>query len=290
MDQTWALLFILLSVSLAVQVIDTGEAATIHVTSHTTIIESSTLIESCFSSATSLSISSCSGLNITQVPTCVSTVLTAFTTIANSSSNLSSLASSSTPQTSSWHSSSNLPNSTVTGWLEPTSIAINGLCGETTGQTCLGSTWGNCCSASGRLISVLQRYWLTNKGDCGHNAFYCGIGCQNEYGYCSRTSIDGSCGNGVSCLDTVFGHCCSASYYCGNGTEYCGDGCQPEFGYCGLATSTSLVPSTSWSSSVSSSSIVSSSNFTNMTNSTFSTFMSGSSSASVALTSTPGVW
>ncbi|KAK4227387.1 hypothetical protein QBC38DRAFT_194623 [Podospora fimiseda] len=49
-----------------------------------------------------------------------------------------------------------------------------------------------------------------------------------------RSSTDGRCGNGVNCLGSNFGRCCSQFGYCGDGDQYCPYivGCQSEFGYC----------------------------------------------------------
>ncbi|KAK1757987.1 hypothetical protein QBC47DRAFT_440373 [Echria macrotheca] len=49
-----------------------------------------------------------------------------------------------------------------------------------------------------------------------------------------RSSTDGKCGNGVTCLGTDFGRCCSQFGYCGDGDQFCPPivGCQPEFGSC----------------------------------------------------------
>ncbi|KAL2121680.1 hypothetical protein VTJ04DRAFT_2135 [Mycothermus thermophilus] len=49
-----------------------------------------------------------------------------------------------------------------------------------------------------------------------------------------RSSTDGRCGNGVNCLGSPFGRCCSQFGWCGDGDQYCPYivGCQPEFGYC----------------------------------------------------------
>ncbi|AEO64837.1 carbohydrate-binding module family 18 protein [Thermothielavioides terrestris NRRL 8126] len=48
------------------------------------------------------------------------------------------------------------------------------------------------------------------------------------------SSTDGRCGNGVTCLGSNFGRCCSQFGYCGDGDQYCPYivGCQPQFGYC----------------------------------------------------------
>ncbi|KAF2014303.1 carbohydrate-binding module family 18 protein [Aaosphaeria arxii CBS 175.79] len=47
-------------------------------------------------------------------------------------------------------------------------------------------------------------------------------------------STNGQCGNGVSCLGSVYGDCCSDYFWCGNQNDYCSInyGCRPEFGRC----------------------------------------------------------
>ena len=75
--------------------------------------------------------------------------------------------------------------------------------------TCEGSRFGNCCSAAGY---------------CGFTMDYCGEGCQAGSGRCGAdaiavnpvppgtsmgVSLDGSCGNGQTCLGSSFGNCCS---------------------------------------------------------------------------------
>jgi hypothetical protein len=48
-------------------------------------------------------------------------------------------------------------------------------------------------------------------------------------------SDSGECGNGVTCLGSPYGNCCSGSGYCGSSDAYCGveNGCQSGFGSCG---------------------------------------------------------
>ena len=99
--------------------------------------------------------------------------------------------------------------------------SVDGSCGN--GVTCVGSTFGNCCSASGY---------------CGSTDVYCGAGCQAAFGECTTPedgqviSEDGSCGEGVTCQGSVFGSCCSAYGYCGSTDGHCGEGCQPAHGTC----------------------------------------------------------
>jgi hypothetical protein len=49
------------------------------------------------------------------------------------------------------------------------SISLDGRCGGTTGQTCVGSSFGDCCS---------------KKGKCGRKTRHCTCGCQAEFGKC----------------------------------------------------------------------------------------------------------
>ncbi|KAI5463792.1 glycosyl hydrolase family 61-domain-containing protein [Mariannaea sp. PMI_226] len=48
-------------------------------------------------------------------------------------------------------------------------VSEDGRCGGTTGQTCEGSTFGNCCS---------------KKGRCGRKTRHCSCGCQSAFGQC----------------------------------------------------------------------------------------------------------
>ncbi|RYP49182.1 hypothetical protein DL768_005060 [Monosporascus sp. mg162] len=45
-------------------------------------------------------------------------------------------------------------------------------------------------------------------------------------------SEDGTCGgaDGVTCVGSEFGNCCSQYGWCGSSADHCGTGCQPEFG------------------------------------------------------------
>ncbi|OIW32913.1 hypothetical protein CONLIGDRAFT_695180 [Coniochaeta ligniaria NRRL 30616] len=49
-----------------------------------------------------------------------------------------------------------------------------------------------------------------------------------------RSSTDGTCGNGITCLGSSGGQCCSQWGFCGDDRQYCVPllGCQPEFGRC----------------------------------------------------------
>ncbi|KAL2354375.1 chitin binding protein [Cryomyces antarcticus] len=54
-----------------------------------------------------------------------------------------------------------------------TIVSSDATCGGTTGLTCFGSTFGNCCSVNG---------W------CGSTVAYCGAGCQAGFGTCNPAS------------------------------------------------------------------------------------------------------
>lgn len=126
-------------------------------------------------------------------------------------------------------------------------VTTDATCGGANGYTCLGSTFGNCCSSAGY---------------CGSTTAYCGTGCQSAFGNCGsnsapvssakatstaasapapsassakKVSTDATCGgaNGYTCQGSTFGNCCSSAGYCGSTTAYCGTGCQSGFGTCG---------------------------------------------------------
>jgi hypothetical protein len=115
-------------------------------------------------------------------------------------------------------------------------------------STCLGSSFGNCCSSSG---------W------CGTTADYCGTGCQTGFGNCGsnnpvstpkaasstkvvpastptpskaagKVSTDGTCSgaSGFTCSGSSFGNCCSQYGWCGSTTDHCGASCNAAFGTC----------------------------------------------------------
>ena len=46
-------------------------------------------------------------------------------------------------------------------------------------------------------------------------------------------SVDGSCGNGFTCLGSRYGDCCSKYGWCGSTADHCDAGCNPGFGRCG---------------------------------------------------------
>jgi Polysaccharide deacetylase len=58
-----------------------------------------------------------------------------------------------------------------------TAVSTDGSCGGSTGETCLGSTFGNCCS---------------QYGYCGSDSTYCGTGCQSTFGSCGSSSSSAS--------------------------------------------------------------------------------------------------
>ncbi|GKT61784.1 chitin binding protein [Colletotrichum tofieldiae] len=118
-------------------------------------------------------------------------------------------------------------------------ISLDAACGSVSGQTCQGSTFGDCCS---------------QYGYCGKTEFHCGAGCQSGFGKCTTSdsssstavnsgtvsallvSLTGSCGanNGnATCAGSIFGNCCSQYGYCGSDIDFCGTGCQSDFGSCG---------------------------------------------------------
>jgi hypothetical protein len=51
-------------------------------------------------------------------------------------------------------------------------VSLNGSCGQKSGQTCRGSTFGDCCS---------------QYSFCGQTLAYCSEGCQSQFGDCDET-------------------------------------------------------------------------------------------------------
>jgi hypothetical protein len=121
-------------------------------------------------------------------------------------------------------------------------VSTDGTCAGTGKMTCVGSTFGNCCSQNG---------W------CGATSDYCGTGCQTGFGTCGsasaskaanpattkpaatsaaakKVSTDGSCAGtgGFTCKGSSFGNCCSQYGWCGSTTGHCTSGCQSGFGTC----------------------------------------------------------
>jgi peptidoglycan/xylan/chitin deacetylase (PgdA/CDA1 family) len=119
----------------------------------------------------------------------------------------------------------------------PTEVSLDGTCGGSSGYTCQGSSFGDCCSQYG---------W------CGSTTNYCDTGCQSEFGTCGSSgtattttsssgssstlavSLDGTCGgtSGNTCQGSTFGDCCSQYGWCGSTSAYCSDGCQTSSGTC----------------------------------------------------------
>ncbi|KAK2000074.1 glycoside hydrolase/deacetylase [Colletotrichum falcatum] len=105
-----------------------------------------------------------------------------------------------------------------------TKISTTGQCGGTDALSCLGSSFGDCCSP--------YNY-------CGSSTDHCGAGCQSSFGKCTsagtNVSLNGSCGASASnttCTGSAFGNCCSQYGYCGSTADFCGAGCQSAFGTC----------------------------------------------------------
>jgi len=108
-----------------------------------------------------------------------------------------------------------------------TPVSTDGKCGSasTTNASCIGSTFGNCCSV---------------KGNCGSTAAFCAVAnlCQPTFGTCHPTSTDGKCGaasaSNASCIGSSPGSCCSVKGNCGSTAAFCAlsNLCQPIFGTC----------------------------------------------------------
>lgn len=106
-------------------------------------------------------------------------------------------------------------------------VSTDGKCGaaSATGASCIGSTFGDCCSV---------------KGNCGKTAAYCAAAnlCQPKFGTCNPTTTDGKCGSAsttrASCIGGTFGNCCSVKGNCGSTAAFCATAnlCQPMFGTC----------------------------------------------------------
>ncbi|KAJ4382155.1 hypothetical protein N0V86_002484 [Didymella sp. IMI 355093] len=135
-------------------------------------------------------------------------------------------------------------------------VSTDGMCGSAAGSTCLGSTFGNCCS---------------QYNYCGSTNDHCGTGCNSAFGNCggngavtsatkaatsaakptatstNKVSTDGTCaGTGKqTCQGSTFGNCCSQYNYCGSTNDHCGTGCNSAFGTCsGSAASKDATPTT----------------------------------------------
>ncbi|CAI6335761.1 unnamed protein product [Periconia digitata] len=73
---------------------------------------------------------------------------------------------------SSSNSAPSLTSSPVPTATAPSAISTDGSCGGTKGYTCVGSTFGDCCSSYG---------W------CGSSSLHCDAGCQNVFGICPNS-------------------------------------------------------------------------------------------------------
>ncbi|KAF2033572.1 glycoside hydrolase/deacetylase [Setomelanomma holmii] len=152
-------------------------------------------------------------------------------------------------------------------------VSTDATCGGTTGYTCLGSTFGNCCSTNG---------W------CGSTTDYCGTGCQSGFGNCgsnspvsstpkaasstkassaaaspsagAKVSTDGTCAgtNGFTCTGSSYGNCCSQYGWCGSTTDHCSTGCNSAFGTCSGSAASSVKAASSTPKAVSSTKVSSS--------------------------------
>ncbi|KAH4076662.1 hypothetical protein HBI56_123050 [Parastagonospora nodorum] len=144
-------------------------------------------------------------------------------------------------------------------------ISKDATCGGAKGYSCLGSSFGNCCSQYG---------W------CGSDRNYCDKGCQSKFGKCNqdtvvksssapaKTSSKGSapsvipaspsnlavstnarCGKsfgGKTCMGSQWGDCCSQYSYCGSSKDHCNaKTCQKGYGNCNAAPSSSTSIQTS---------------------------------------------
>jgi hypothetical protein len=136
--------------------------------------------------------------------------------------------------------------------VQAATISNNARCGASYGDaTCLGSSWGSCCS---------------KYNFCGSTEAYCSVeqGCQSRFGTCTRLSTGGTTGDlavsktgncgeksGQTCLNSVFGNCCSQYGYCGSSNLYCAQssGCQSKYGRCDATLTSSRATSITRSSS-----------------------------------------
>ena len=93
-------------------------------------------------------------------------------------------ATNSAPATSSFLSSDTTRSSSSAASAPSSSakVSIDGSCGSDMGETCLGSTFGDCCSS---------------HGYCGSSDDYCGTGCQPEFGTCGPATYGGSMKRGA---------------------------------------------------------------------------------------------
>ncbi|KAH6892600.1 hypothetical protein B0T10DRAFT_483971 [Thelonectria olida] len=132
---------------------------------------------------------------------------------------------STTTRTTSTSSTSTRTSSSATSTATGVTISPNQQCGGSTGYTCKGSKFGNCCSF---------------YGYCGSTTSYCGTGCDVDFGECNASSgnitdtSNGLCGakQKATCANYGTKTCCSQYGYCGSTDAYCGTGCQKEYGTC----------------------------------------------------------
>ncbi|OCK83887.1 carbohydrate esterase family 4 protein [Lepidopterella palustris CBS 459.81] len=177
-------------------------------TSFTVKSSSSSSLSSSFSSSSSSSFTT-----TTTTTTTITTVKTSSTPSSTLKTSTTSTSSAKSSNTSSKPSSASSSTSSAPAASSSVRVSPDASCGGTNGYTCLGSTFGNCCSTHG---------W------CGSTSAYCGTGCQSAFGTCgistvssatasaptasaTTVSTDGSCGgtNGFTCSGSTFGNCCS---------------------------------------------------------------------------------
>ncbi|TKA56345.1 hypothetical protein B0A49_10811, partial [Cryomyces minteri] len=146
----------------------------------------------------------------------------------------------------SWHNpwEASKTSSSIAAPTATLKVSTDGNCGGSTGQTCQGSRWGDCCS---------------QYGYCGASSLYClnSLGCNSAFGSCADSattllksftkssrpatpstaltvSPDGSCGGDTenTCQGSAFGNCCSQYGWCGTSSAHCDAGCLSTFGTC----------------------------------------------------------
>ncbi|RDW69504.1 hypothetical protein BP6252_08524 [Coleophoma cylindrospora] len=111
------------------------------------------------------------GLNLTPAPSTYS--IPAVAPVVQDKTPTTTDATSTTMTKSKSASSTPSPTASDDGGL---SVSIDATCGGSTGLTCLGSGYGDCCSQNG---------W------CGSSSDYCNDGCQADFGVCSGSSGGG---------------------------------------------------------------------------------------------------
>ncbi|KAJ4159426.1 uncharacterized protein LMH87_008328 [Akanthomyces muscarius] len=117
------------------------------------------------------------------------------------------------------------PTTSYTGPTTTDRISPDQRCGGSTGYTCQGSAFGDCCSF---------------YGFCGSDDGHCGTGCDVDFGTCNNVppgvgdTTNGLCGAKLSATCRSFGSktCCSENGFCGDSSTHCGAGCQSGFGRC----------------------------------------------------------